>query len=140
MQLFAGTACMFNSPNKMGDAMFVELPRVRLDGGARVFRQHWGYESTRTLAPPPPLIEEDEGGIEPETVSLREANTASPIERPDASFAEYMHEPEEPIIVAHQTDMSRCHFLEPNLGVPRSGAILVLLFSVALTITANRCR
>lgn len=58
--------------------MFVELPRVRLDGGARAFRQHWGYES-RPLAPPPPLIEEDEAAIEPETVSLREANTASPI-------------------------------------------------------------
>ncbi|KYN45427.1 hypothetical protein ALC56_00121 [Trachymyrmex septentrionalis] len=62
----------------LGDAMFVELPRVRLDGGARAFRQHWGYE-TRPLAPPPPLIEEDEAAIEPETVSLREANTASPI-------------------------------------------------------------
>ncbi|XP_015109074.1 probable Ras GTPase-activating protein isoform X3 [Diachasma alloeum] len=62
----------------IGDAMFVELPRVRLDGGARTFRQHWGYES-RPHVPPPPLIEEDEGGIEPETVSLREANTASPI-------------------------------------------------------------
>lgn len=58
--------------------MFVELPRVRLDGGARTFRQYWGYES-RTLAPPPTLLEEDEGGIEPETVSLRETNTASPI-------------------------------------------------------------
>ncbi|XP_061928894.1 ras GTPase-activating protein raskol isoform X11 [Apis cerana] len=62
----------------LGDAMFVELPRVRLDGGARAFRQHWGYES-RSLAPPPPLIEEDEAAVEPETVSLREANTASPI-------------------------------------------------------------
>ncbi|KAG5309059.1 GAP2 protein, partial [Acromyrmex insinuator] len=79
MALFAGTACMFKSHNKLGDAMFVELPRVRLDGGARAFRQHWGYE-TRPLAPPPPLIEEDEAAIEPETVSLREANTASPIE------------------------------------------------------------
>lgn len=59
--------------------MFVELPRVRLDGGARAFRQYWGYESTRHLIPPPPLLEEDEAGIEPETVSLREANTASPI-------------------------------------------------------------
>ncbi|XP_043518780.1 uncharacterized protein LOC122533272 isoform X3 [Frieseomelitta varia] len=78
MALFAGTACMFKSHNKLGDAMFVELPRVRLDGGARAFRQHWGYES-RPLAPPPPLIEEDEAAIEPETVSLREANTASPI-------------------------------------------------------------
>ncbi|KAF7392886.1 hypothetical protein HZH66_008719 [Vespula vulgaris] len=64
--------------NFLGDAMFVELPRVRLDGGARAFRQHWGYES-RPLAPPPPLIEEDEAAVEPETVSLREANTASPI-------------------------------------------------------------
>ncbi|XP_032452988.1 probable Ras GTPase-activating protein isoform X4 [Nasonia vitripennis] len=79
MALFAGTACMFKSHSKLGDAMFVELPRVRLDGGARAFRQHWGYESSRPLAPPPPLIEEDEAGIEPETVSLREANTASPI-------------------------------------------------------------
>ncbi|XP_053987814.1 uncharacterized protein LOC128881104 [Hylaeus volcanicus] len=78
MALFAGTACMFKSHNKLGDAMFVELPRVRLDGGARAFRQHWGYES-RPLAPPPPLIEEDEAAVEPETVSLREANTASPI-------------------------------------------------------------
>ncbi|XP_025073009.1 uncharacterized protein LOC105422679 [Pogonomyrmex barbatus] len=78
MALFAGTACMFKSHNKLGDAMFVELPRVRLDGGARAFRQHWGYE-TRPLAPPPPLIEEDEAAVEPETVSLREANTASPI-------------------------------------------------------------
>ncbi|XP_048259988.1 ras GTPase-activating protein raskol isoform X7 [Bombus affinis] len=78
MALFAGTACMFKSRNKLGDAMFVELPRVRLDGGARAFRQHWGYES-RPLAPPPPLIEEDEAAVEPETVSLREANTASPI-------------------------------------------------------------
>lgn len=64
---------------QLGDAMFVELPRVRLDGGSRAFRQYWGYESTRHLAPPPPLLEEDEAGIEPETVSLREANTASPI-------------------------------------------------------------
>ncbi|KAJ8673030.1 hypothetical protein QAD02_004291 [Eretmocerus hayati] len=63
----------------LGDAMFVELPRVRLDGGSRAFRQYWGYESSRALAPPPPLIEEDEACIEPETVSLREANTASPI-------------------------------------------------------------
>ncbi|XP_033323275.1 uncharacterized protein LOC117218760 [Megalopta genalis] len=78
MALFAGTACLFKSHNKLGDAMFVELPRVRLDGGARAFRQHWGYES-RPLAPPPPLIEEDEAAVEPETVSLREANTASPI-------------------------------------------------------------
>ncbi|OAD61744.1 hypothetical protein WN48_09695 [Eufriesea mexicana] len=66
----------------LGDAMFVELPRVRLDGGARAFRQHWGYES-RPLAPPPPLIEEDEAAVEPETVSLREANTASPIANPN---------------------------------------------------------
>ncbi|XP_063972503.1 ras GTPase-activating protein raskol isoform X4 [Diachasmimorpha longicaudata] len=78
MALFAGTGCFFRGHHKIGDAMFVELPRVRLDGGARTFRQHWGYES-RPHVPPPPLIEEDEGGIEPETVSLREANTASPI-------------------------------------------------------------
>ncbi|KAL2715314.1 ras GTPase-activating protein raskol isoform X14 [Vespula squamosa] len=89
----------------LGDAMFVELPRVRLDGGARAFRQHWGYES-RPLAPPPPLIEEDEAAVEPETVSLREANTASPIavihKTPDTiivralSEAPDMPSPEEP--------------------------------------------
>lgn len=58
---------------------------MRLDGGARTFRQHWGYES-RPLIPPPPLIEEDEAGIEPETVSLREANTASPIGESNFEF------------------------------------------------------
>lgn len=35
----------------------MDLPRVRLDGGARAFRQRWGYE----LSPPPTLLEEDEG-------------------------------------------------------------------------------
>ncbi|XP_046668232.1 ras GTPase-activating protein raskol-like isoform X4 [Homalodisca vitripennis] len=55
----------------IGDALFVELPRVRLDGGAKAFRQRWGYEG----AAPPPLLEEDEEGeadTEAETVSLRE--------------------------------------------------------------------
>jgi hypothetical protein len=32
---------------------------VRLDGGAKAFRQRWGYEP----CPPPPLMEEEEGGI-----------------------------------------------------------------------------
>ncbi|XP_071443559.1 ras GTPase-activating protein raskol isoform X2 [Hetaerina americana] len=40
----------------IGDALFVDLPRVRLDGGAKAFRKRWGYE----LSPPPPLLEEEE--------------------------------------------------------------------------------
>lgn len=54
---------------QVGDSLFVDLPRVRLDGGARAFRHRWGYE----LSPPSTLaeVEEcDEG--EGETVSLRE--------------------------------------------------------------------
>ncbi|KAJ9574041.1 hypothetical protein L9F63_008567, partial [Diploptera punctata] len=59
----------------IGDALFVDLPRVRLDGGAKAFRQRWGYE----LCPPPPLLEEEEGegdGEPAETASLREESTA----------------------------------------------------------------
>jgi len=44
---------------QIGDSLFVDLPRVRLDGGAKVFRQRWGYEP----CPPPPLLEEEEGVI-----------------------------------------------------------------------------
>ncbi|KAK3908229.1 Ras GTPase-activating protein raskol [Frankliniella fusca] len=42
----------------VGDALFVDLPRVRLDGGVKAFRQRWGYE----LQPPPTLLEEEEDG------------------------------------------------------------------------------
>ena len=64
---------------QIGDALFVDLPRVRLDGGAKAFRQRWGYE----LSPPPPLLEEEEGegceaegeGEPAETASLREEGT-----------------------------------------------------------------
>ncbi|PSN50521.1 hypothetical protein C0J52_14358 [Blattella germanica] len=48
--------------------------RIRLDGGAKAFRQRWGYE----LSPPPPLLEEEEGegdGEPAETASLREEST-----------------------------------------------------------------
>lgn len=61
---------------QVGDALFVDLPRVRLDGGVKAFRQRWGYE----LQPPPTLLEEDEdgGGVsvfngshgDPETASI----------------------------------------------------------------------
>ncbi|XP_017887082.1 probable Ras GTPase-activating protein isoform X5 [Ceratina calcarata] len=105
MALFAGTACMFKSHNKLGDAMFVELPRVRLDGGARAFRQHWGYES-RPLAPPPPLIEEDEAAIEPETVSLREANTASPIDTSYEKACRRGSAPATPVLGARPLDVT----------------------------------
>ncbi|CAB3368864.1 Hypothetical predicted protein [Cloeon dipterum] len=43
----------------IGDSLFVDLPRVRLDGGAKAFRQKWGYEPCQ----PPPLLEEEEGVI-----------------------------------------------------------------------------
>ena len=59
--------------------MFLDLPRVRLDGGGKAFRKQWGYET----APPPTLLEEEEedGGEDAEeeeeddlseTQSLRE--------------------------------------------------------------------
>ncbi|XP_029164928.1 probable Ras GTPase-activating protein isoform X3 [Nylanderia fulva] len=89
----------------LGDAMFVELPRVRLDGGARAFRQYWGYE-TRPLAPPPPLIEEDEAAIEPETVSLREANTASPIDTSYEKACRRGSAPATPVLGARPLDVT----------------------------------
>lgn len=69
---------------QIGDALFVDLPRIRLDGGAKAFRQRWGYE----VSPPPTLLEvEEEDGAdgnedEGETVSLREEGiipTSSPL-------------------------------------------------------------
>uniref|UniRef100_T1IJS2 Uncharacterized protein n=1 Tax=Strigamia maritima TaxID=126957 RepID=T1IJS2_STRMM len=48
--------------------LFLDLPRVRLDGGRQAFRRKWGYE----LAPAPPLLEEDEDLDLSETHSLRE--------------------------------------------------------------------
>ncbi|XP_066596017.1 ras GTPase-activating protein raskol isoform X5 [Prorops nasuta] len=89
----------------LGDAMFVELPRVRLDGGARAFRQYWGYEA-RPLAPPPPLIEEDEAAIEPETVSLREANTASPIDTSYEKACRRGSAPATPVLGARPLDVT----------------------------------
>ena len=60
---------------QIGDSLFVDLPRVRLDGGGKAFRKQWGYEK----AQPPTLLEEeeedDEDGEEgelSETQSLRE--------------------------------------------------------------------
>ena len=63
-------------PPQIGDSLFLDLPRVRLDGGGKAFRRQWGYE----LAPPPTLLEEEEGEGEgedeeeelSETQSLRE--------------------------------------------------------------------
>ncbi|XP_069688232.1 uncharacterized protein [Periplaneta americana] len=74
LSIFPGTPCRPRSQIKIGDALFVDLPRVRLDGGAKAFRQRWGYE----LCPPPPLLEEEEGegdGEPAETASLREEGT-----------------------------------------------------------------
>ncbi|XP_043231372.1 ras GTPase-activating protein nGAP-like isoform X1 [Amphibalanus amphitrite] len=59
---------------EIGDSLFLDLPRVRLDGGGKAFRKQWGYD----LAPPPTLLEEEEDEDEDgeddvsETQSLRE--------------------------------------------------------------------
>ncbi|KAL4107801.1 hypothetical protein QTP88_018091 [Uroleucon formosanum] len=61
----------------IGDSLFVDLPRVRLDGGAKKFRQRWGYE---LINQPPVLLEEDEDQDEddaPDTASLRETTAKS---------------------------------------------------------------
>ncbi|XP_075228191.1 uncharacterized protein LOC142328370 [Lycorma delicatula] len=70
LALFPGTYFGLRNRMKIGDALFVELPRVRLDGGAKAFRQRWGYDGGAPAAPP--LLEEDEEEQEGETVSLRE--------------------------------------------------------------------
>ena len=50
--------------------MYVDLPRVRLDGGARHFRRRWGYEPS---APPTLLEDIDEDGDDiSDTYSLRD--------------------------------------------------------------------
>ena len=62
--------------SQIGDSLFLDLPRVRLDGGGKAFRKQWGYE----MAPPPTLLEEEEDQEEEdgeeddlsETQSLRE--------------------------------------------------------------------
>uniref|UniRef100_T1HBP1 Uncharacterized protein n=1 Tax=Rhodnius prolixus TaxID=13249 RepID=T1HBP1_RHOPR len=60
---------------QIGDSLFVDLPRVRLDGGARAFRQRWGYD----LGPPPLLEEEEEADIEcgPQTTAAEQQETTS---------------------------------------------------------------
>ncbi|KAL1138982.1 hypothetical protein AAG570_009043 [Ranatra chinensis] len=72
------------------DSLFVDLPRVRLDGGARAFRRRWGYEgglAGQDPLQPPPLIEEeedsidgpeeDDGGIRQDSISLTETSSAN---------------------------------------------------------------
>jgi hypothetical protein len=50
--------------------VYVDLPRVRLDGGARHFRRRWGYEPS---APPTLLEDIDEDGDDiSDTYSLRD--------------------------------------------------------------------
>ncbi|XP_066906311.1 ras GTPase-activating protein raskol isoform X4 [Halyomorpha halys] len=64
----------------IGDSLFVDLPRVRLDGGSRAFRQRWGYDQG-----PPPLLEEVEE--ESETTSLNEQRVPRPPASPlDTSY------------------------------------------------------
>ena len=41
--------------------MYVDLPRVRLDGGGRHFRRRWGYETATAAATLLEDIDEDAG-------------------------------------------------------------------------------
>ncbi|GBM29771.1 hypothetical protein AVEN_238846-1 [Araneus ventricosus] len=53
---------------KIGERLFLELPRVRLDGGRQAFRRRWGYDMGVPSVP-----EEDEDSSElSETTSLRD--------------------------------------------------------------------
>ncbi|XP_050524754.1 ras GTPase-activating protein raskol-like isoform X2 [Daktulosphaira vitifoliae] len=58
----------------IGDSLFVDLPRVRLDGGSKKFRQRWGYE---LINQPPVLLEEDEEDEDQvaDSQSLRETSS-----------------------------------------------------------------
>ncbi|GIX97021.1 uncharacterized protein CDAR_94941 [Caerostris darwini] len=52
----------------IGERLFLELPRVRLDGGRQAFRRRWGYDMGVPCVP-----EEDEDSSElSETTSLRD--------------------------------------------------------------------
>nr|XP_027211559.1 uncharacterized protein LOC113804847 [Penaeus vannamei] len=53
--IIPGTPNRPRAHTMIGDSLFYDLPRVRLDGGARAFRRRWGYE----LTPPPTLVEEE---------------------------------------------------------------------------------
>ncbi|GIY34257.1 uncharacterized protein CEXT_562271 [Caerostris extrusa] len=55
----------------IGERLFLELPRVRLDGGRQAFRRRWGYDMGVPCVP-----EEDEDSSElSETTSLRDEVT-----------------------------------------------------------------
>nr|XP_053627579.1 uncharacterized protein LOC128685096 isoform X4 [Cherax quadricarinatus] len=56
MAVIPGTPIRPRPHKLIGDSLFYDLPRMRLDGGARAFRRRWGYE----LTPPPTLVEEEE--------------------------------------------------------------------------------
>ncbi len=57
---------------QIGDALFVDLPRVRLDGGAKAFRQKWGYDVSSPLG----LLEEvDEEDDQNEDTSISESTS-----------------------------------------------------------------
>ncbi|KAL0275728.1 UNVERIFIED_CONTAM: hypothetical protein PYX00_003500 [Menopon gallinae] len=101
LSIFPGIASRPRVPQKIGDALFVDLPRIRLDGGAKAFRQRWGYE----VSPPPTLleVEEEEGAEnedEGETVSLREEGiipTSSPLGKSSFTYAKQVAAPGGPI-------------------------------------------
>ncbi|VVC33813.1 Hypothetical protein CINCED_3A000489 [Cinara cedri] len=80
LSIFPGTALRtITHAFKIGDSLFVDLPRVRLDGGAKKFRQRWGYE---LINQPPVLLEEDEDededDVTADTLSLRETTATRP--------------------------------------------------------------
>ncbi|XP_063865003.1 uncharacterized protein LOC135103039 isoform X1 [Scylla paramamosain] len=55
MSVIPGAPIRPHTNKLIGDSLFYDLPRMRLDGGARAFRRRWGYE----LTPPPTLVEEE---------------------------------------------------------------------------------
>lgn len=65
---------------KVGDAVYADMPRVRLDGGARQFRRRWGYEGPAVAGGPSGSVNggyalediEEDGDDYSDTYSLRE--------------------------------------------------------------------
>lgn len=70
----------------------MDLPRVRLDGGAKKFRQRWGYELVNQ---PPVLLEEDEDEDEENTTadstSLQETTTRPAALCAPSPLGEFFH-------------------------------------------------
>ena len=98
---------------QIGDSLFLDLPRVRLDGGGKAFRKQWGYD----LAPPPTLLEEEEDEDEPEEDDISE--TQSLREDFFGRQSALGQSPRQAVVhscaVISQRDISHCHdFLQKS--------------------------